>query len=656
MKHTQKDMALLRFAEDHHDPAKVPFTFTLDGTRYEGFPAKFCPQVEHERIDANITRYRITAKTEDGLLLTADHYAYRDFAVSEWVMSIQNVSDHASVTISDWRFATTFEAESACLYHGNGDTCGVNGYEWQTDRLTSTPLCIAPVGDGTSCNGAFPYMRLLTPEWGVNLAIGWSGPWSADFAMTEAGARFTAGQGFFNAYLKPGESVRTPRLTMQIFEGGHDRGRNLWRSYYFAHMLPREKDGKPLSPKLFVHTWAIDGKSEFSGTTEQNQKEAIDTYLQKGFEPDGWWIDAGWYPCNYDWGVGVGNLRLNEENYPNGLKPVSDHLHKNGIDLLLWFEPERNYKDTDMWREHPEFLLFYKGDNQFWLTNALFNLADPIACDWLIDKIDSMIKEFGVDIYRQDFNFQPMPFWQQNSEPGREGVLENLHIQGYYRYWDTLLERNPGLWIDSCASGGRRNDPETMRRAVPLHYTDVGYGDHYMKQAQHRQMFEWIPYFRAHNFNWCGDDGIYNGQPHRIDGFAYQNAMVPAMTDMTEYYHDEVQFAQGRTYHAIWRKAAEIMLRADYYPLTECRKDIHDWYALQFDEDGKGLVQVIRNVAVESDTFTANPFVFDKSKTYTFTEAVSGEVRTHTGAELLQNGMTFTMPRKTAQMWFYTTE
>ena len=421
MKHTQNDMALLVHLQDHREPAKVPFTFALNGTHYQGFPDAFCPHVEYERIDALVSRYRITAQTPDGLLLTADHYSYRDFAVSEWVMSIKNVSDHASQTISDWRFSTVFPAVAASLYHGNGDTCGTNGYEWTTDALTDAPLCIAPVGDGTSCNGAFPYMRLLLEGWGINLAIGWSGHWSADFALTQEGARFTAGQGFFNAYLKPGESVRTPRITMQAFEGGHDRGRNLWRSYYFAHMLPREKDGKPLSPKLFVHTWAIDGKSEFSGTTEKNQKEAIDTYLQKGFEPDAWWIDAGWYPCNYDWGVGVGNLRLNEENYPNGLKPVSDHLHKNGMDLLLWFEPERNYKDTDMWREHPEFLLFYEGDNQFWLSNALFNLADPVACDWLIDKIDGMIKEFGVDIYRQDFNFQPMPFWQQNSEPGREG-------------------------------------------------------------------------------------------------------------------------------------------------------------------------------------------------------------------------------------------
>ena len=655
MKHTSQDMMLGTRLPCSPDPAKIPFTFTLDGTRYQGFPKELCVRTELMRMDASVLCHRFTARA-GGLDLIAERYDYRDFAVCEWIMYAENRSDEPSATLSDWRFCADFAADAADLYHGNGDTCGTNGYEWQTDTLCAQPLHIEPCGDGTPCNGAFPYMRLLFGDWGINLAIGWSGHWSADFALDGGSVTFAAGQGFFNAYLKPGERVRTPRITLQAFAGGHDRGRNLWRSFYFAHMMPRQKDGAPLSPKLFVHTWMIDGKSEFSGTTEKNQIDAIDTFLAKGFTPDAWWIDAGWYPCNYDWGVGVGNLRLNEENYPNGLAPVSDHLHKHGMDLLLWFEPERNYTGTDMWREHPEFLLFYKGDNHFWQTNALFNLADPAACDWLIDKIDSMIKENGVDIYRQDFNFQPMPYWQQNSEPGREGVLENLHIQGYYRYWDTLLARNPGLWIDSCASGGRRNDPETMRRAVPLHYTDVGYGDHYMKQAQHRQMFEWIPYFRAHNFNWCDDDGNYNGQPHRIDGFAYQNAMAPAMTDTTEYYHDEVQFAQGRIYHAVWRRAAAIMLDADYYPLTECRKDIRDWYALQFDKDGAGLVQVIRNVAVESETCTLYPFVYNEGKTYIFTEAISGEVRTLTGAEIKQNGMTFAMPRKSAQMWFYTIE
>ena len=62
-------------------------------------------------------------------------------------------------------------------------------------------------------------------------------------------------------------------------------------------------------------------------------------------------------------------------------------------------------------------------------------------------------------------------------------MLENLYVQAYLGFWDYLLMNVPGLWIDSCSSGGRRNDLETMRRSVPLHPTDYGYGYHHINQA-----------------------------------------------------------------------------------------------------------------------------------------------------------------------------
>ena len=276
MKHTKQDMLWGRQLPCSQDPAKVPFTFTLNGTRYCGFSQSLNPRVEIVRIDAAVTCNRFTA-TADGLCLIAERYDYRDFAVCEWVMYIENVSNKPSPTISDWRFCATIPVKTAELNHGNGDTCDVDGYAWETDALSAQPLHIEPCGDGTPCKGAFPYMRLLFDAWGINLAIGWSGHWSADFALQDGNVQLVTGQGIFNAYLKPGERVRTPRVTLQAFDGAHARGRNLWRDFYFAHMMPHQKDGKPLSPKLFVHTWMIDGKSEFSGTTEQNQIHAINT-------------------------------------------------------------------------------------------------------------------------------------------------------------------------------------------------------------------------------------------------------------------------------------------------------------------------------------------------------------------------------------------
>jgi alpha-galactosidase len=58
-----------------------------------------------------------------------------------------------------------------------------------------------------------------------------------------------------------------------------------------------------------------------------------------------------------------------------------------------------------------------------------------------------------------------------------------------------LRRRFPRMRIDSCASGGRRNDPETLRRSVALHPTDYRDDDLPVKQAIRHSLFQWIPYF-----------------------------------------------------------------------------------------------------------------------------------------------------------------
>jgi alpha-galactosidase len=284
----------------------------------------------------------------------------------------------------------------------------------------------------------------------------------------------------------------------------------------------------------------------------------------------------------------------------------------------------------------------------------LLNLGDPEALEWITDRVDSIIKDSGVSIYRQDFNFDPLPIWKQNESDDRIGMIENLHAQGYLKYWDSLLSRNPGLLIDSCASGGRRNDLETMRRAITLHYTDVGYGNHPIKQKQHREMFEWIPYFRAHNMSWDNPDGTYGTKNKSANEFDFHCALAPSLTSMYTYDDSEENFEIGRKMDAIWREAAEIELSGDYYPITECRCDAHDWYAMQFDDhdNSRGFVQAIRNTLVEDECFLLMLPCIHADKTYTFTDRESGKSFALSSEEL-SAGITVSLPKRTGVIYFY---
>ena len=170
-----------------------------------------------------------------------------------------------------------------------------------------------------------------------------------------------------------------------------------------------------------------------------------------------------------------------------------------------------------------------------------------------------------------------------------------------------MLARNPGLWIDSCASGGRRNDLETLRRAVPLHYTDHGYGDAPVKLAFHQTLYEWIPYFKEFTLAW--DIGGNARFDHQVDSYSFHCGMAPMLFATLDIRRDDYDFALARKMIAIWRTASDLFLYGDYYPLTPLQRSPAKWVARQFDspETSCGLVQGIRLPACPDETLTIHP-------------------------------------------------
>jgi len=658
---TSGDMQLEKKLFAYTTPDKLPISFVYGGRLVRGIPHEFAPQCEERLISADMVQRIIRGRDASGLEIRVEHIEYRDFPATELVAYFTNTGDIDTALISDIKIIDgALDCPDACLIHGNGDTLKEDGYEWFRDEMDHT--VVKQPSDGTSCNGAFPYMRLQCADFGVNIGIGWPTMWRAEFGLADGGVHIRIGQKRCSMVIRSGETMRTPRINFVAYEGDEKRGTNMWRRWYFAHILPRE-NGEPLPPKFCAHVFGAGGHPEFTGATEENQVGGIVDYVRRGLKPDIWWVDAGWYPCDYEW-THTGTWLPDEKRFPNGLVPLGEKCDENGIQLLLWFEPERVRQGTKLANEHPEWLLKRKvpaeGDPTDTILNldhrdSLLNLGIEECCDALIEHVDSVIKESHVRVYRQDFNFDPEPYWVQAESDDRIGAIENLHAQGYLRYWDQLILRNPGLWIDSCASGGRRNDLETMRRAVTLHYTDVGYGNHPIKHKQHHQMFGWVPYFRAHNMNW--DDpatGEYGRSGKPNDKYSYYVAMTPALTDMIEHDAPEEEFELARKMHKIWRRAAEYMINGDYYPMTECRKSNEDHYAVQFHnpDTGTGFFEIVAGTRCDKSGYMAKLSALNCGAEYELVNAETGEKLRFTGAELAA-GVEFPTQRCTGQIWFY---
>ena len=167
-------------------------------------------------------------------------------------------------------------------------------------------------------------------------------------------------------------------------------------------------------------------------------------------------------------------------------------------------------------------------------------------------------------------------------------------------------------------------------------------------------MFEWIPYFRAHNMSWDNEDGTYSRTNKPANEYDFHCAMAPSLTSMYTYDDTDEHYAIGLKMDEIWREAAELELTGDYYPITECRVDAHDWYAMQFDnpEEHRGFVQVIRNVLADEESFLLKMPCIHDDKTYTLTDRETGENVIISSNEL-KCGMTVSLPKRKGIIYFY---
>lgn len=628
----QKDQWVNEYLLDPQ--AKMPFSFIYGDQSSEKLLAEWPRKLESRQLDAARTEHTLTwADTSTSLEVKCVAVEYSDYPVVEWTVYLRNTGGQDTPILSLIRGLDTRlergDAGEFVLNGIKGDWCTADSYE--PYRVTLGPnasRAFAPQNNsGKSSDGpdGWPYYNLQTPEGGMILAVGWPGQWESLFSRdASTGLDIQAGQKFAKLLLHPGEKIRTPLIAILFWRGTDTvRAQNIWRRWYIAHTIPRVK-GEPPTPLAQI---------QVSG----NDTDYVNSFLQAGITPDLCWRDAAWYPNNNspytgnDAWINTGTWEVDPAKYPDGFEPFSDWIHARGMKFVLWFEPER-VGDPNSWlgQNHPEWLL--KPGS----AGLILDEGNPAAFDWLVNHLDNLIKTNGVDWYREDMNGGgPGPTWVNNDAENRLGITENFYVQGHLALWDALVYRNPGLRIDSCASGGRRNDLETMRRAVPLLRSDFQFPSmEFVKEGNQGHTYglsSWLPFQGS---------GVYF-----FDSYAFRSFYMASfgMVGLSP----ENTAAQQQAY-AECRKIAPCLLFGDYYPLTPYSLQLDQWIAWQFDrpEEGEGVIQAFRRENCEESTSTFRLSGLDPAAQYELTDFdIEGATRL-SGKDLTDKGLTVAIKDK----------
>jgi alpha-galactosidase len=302
---------------------------------------------------------------------------------------------------------------------------------------------------------------------------------------------------------------------------------------------------------------------------------------------------------------------------------VADYLHAKGVKFVVWFEPERVAPGSWLAENRPQWIL---GGSK----GGLLNLGDPQAWKWALEHFDALLTAHAIDVYRQDFNIDPLCYWRANDMEDRQGITEIKHLTGYLAYWDELLRRHSDLLIDTCASGGRRNDLETLRRSVPLLRSDwavaafspagaVG------QQCQTYGLSLWVPYHGT-------------GAP-LSDPYTMRSSFTPAYRLGWDAGRRDIDHRLLNRTVEDFRRVEKYLL-GDFYPLTPYSLTDNVWMAWQFDrpELGEGVVQAFRRAKSPDVSMRLRLRGLELDARYVLTDADSGRLDTAAGRELMEKG------------------
>ena len=452
-----------------------------------------------------------TVQVDERLKVTVETKAYPRYNATEWVLWFENPSGEKSAVLSEIRDGSFLVSLPPAPPKFAGDVSvpgeraviTMNGClsnddysmrDWVSARefapITRYFRPAAKVYEmrnygARSSDGQAPFFEVAQGGQGAIIAIGWTGGWRARFEDGADGVRVETGLARARFYLEPGEKLRTSRVLVMNYAKGEDgpnKFRRLLRSH-FSHVASRPgvREG------LFAYEL-------WGGLTSDEMIRRVKTLKEKGLAYEDLWIDAGWYGSSKkcddaytgDWHQWTGDWVPNARIHPKGLADVRDAAKDAGMGMMLWFEPERVVGSSNFAKEHPDMLV----------GNLLY-YGNPRGREYVRDMISDFAARLGMSCYRQDFNFDPSGVMKGHDAKDREGVTEIRHITGLYRMWDELLARHPNMLIDNCASGGRRIDIESMRRAVPFFRSDYQCGFNAnadVMQAHNAGLSRLVPY------------------------------------------------------------------------------------------------------------------------------------------------------------------
>ena len=254
----------------------------------------------------------------------------------------------------------------------------------------------------------------------------------------------------FRWHLNTAEKLHTPEAILTFsHEGINGVSRNFHR-FINGHIV--RGSWKYHQRPILVNNW----EATYFNFSEKDLLDMAKSAVDLGIEL--FVLDDGWFGSREDDTTSLGDWTVNTKKLPNGLAALSKKIHGMGLLFGLWCEPEMVSRKSQLYREHPDWMVAHPdrnpspGRNQY-----LLDLTRKEVQDYLFESLSTIWQLAQVDYVKWDMNrlFSDM---YSNQAHFKQDEFNHRYMLGLYALIERFITAFPDILFESCASGGNRFD------------------------------------------------------------------------------------------------------------------------------------------------------------------------------------------------------
>ena len=346
--------------------------------------------------------------------------------------------------------------------------------QWRTVRPAEAGLVqngnFTVSGIQLSTTGSWPCQTFLPMAMieNVRLGVTWfwqvehNGSWHCEISQTAVKSLYAylGGPDAQHAQawklLAPGESFETIPVAVGCVQGGFDDGVAALTRYRRAILRHRRSDTRDC-PVIFNDVVMLDGDQ-----TTEHELPLIDAAADAGCEV--FCMDVGWYTkLGENWWNGVGDWTPNPARFPGGFRKLTDAIRAKGMTPGLWIEPEVAGLQTSLARRPDAWFFMRHGKRVIDHSRYHLDFRNSEVRAYVDVVFHALIEDYGIGYIKLDYNINALEGTESRAESFGQGLLG--HNRAFLAWMDALLERYPGLTIETVASGSMRMEYSMLSRA-----------------------------------------------------------------------------------------------------------------------------------------------------------------------------------------------